>query len=242
MKNFLSLIVIFGQLYSPAQAQFVGQLTLAPQGCQASGYCRLIHDFGYYDPRGIGWQAQAGLQTDGASIPTLAQPFIGSPWDEEFVRAAVLHDHYCIRTVRARTQTHRMFYDALVESGVSRAKAGVMYYAVLIGSHMWINLTEGQPCSGMDACIRNIGGRISVPGTVVRSNNEGQRQAYRPPRFQDPAFQSEIAAAGAIILSGTYDNGVAIEALARQRNPTDFFLNNGDSIAYEDNPSMGPAR
>jgi hypothetical protein len=215
---------------------------LAPPGCQASGECRLVYDFGYYDPRGIGWQAKAGLKTDGASIPTLAQPFIGGPWDQEFIRAAVLHDHYCIRTVRERTQTHRMFYDALVESGVSRVKAGVMYYAVLVGSHMWVNLMEGEACPGMRVCVRNIRDRTPIPGTVVRSNSEGQKQAYRPPRFEDPMVRKDIEEAGAIILTSGEGDAAAIEALARQRNPTDFFLNNGDWVAYEDETSKYPTK
>ncbi len=81
--------------------------------------------------------------TDGASIPGWAQPIIGGAWETEFIRAAVIHDWYCIRTVRKRSETHRMFYDALIESKVDRRKALIMYYAVVVGSHMWIDLIEG---------------------------------------------------------------------------------------------------
>ena len=86
-----------------------------------------------YMQAATGWQASAGLITDGASIPRWAQPFVGGAWDKQFIRAAVIHDWYCIRTVRARRATHRMFYDALIESNVSRANALTMYYAVLVG-------------------------------------------------------------------------------------------------------------
>lgn len=239
MYRLLALLALLSSCV-PASADFVGRLELAPADCQSSGKCRLVYDFGYYDPGGIGWQAKAGDITDGASIPTLAQPFIGGPWDKSFIRAAVLHDHYCDRTVRERTQTHRMFYDALIESGVSRVKAGVMYYAVLVGSHMWVKLMEGEPCSGMKICIRNVGGSLSIPGATIRTNAAGQKEAYRPPRFDDPAVRKDIDDAGALIMTGNFENSAAIEALAKQRNPTDFFLNNGDWVAYEDPSSKYP--
>ncbi len=52
-------------------------------------------DFGYVDPSGIGWQTNKGAKTDGASIPPLLQPFVGGPWEDGYIRAAVIHDWYC---------------------------------------------------------------------------------------------------------------------------------------------------
>src|SRR5262245_5519353 len=114
-----------------ASAEFVGKLEFKPADCKNAGTCELVYDFGYIDPNRLGWQAKAGLKTDGASIPSWATPIIGGPWEEQFVGAAVIHDHYCIRTVRTRRATHRMFYDALI--GIIRAKALAMYYAVIVG-------------------------------------------------------------------------------------------------------------
>jgi len=141
MKRALTaaIIMVFASAL-PARAEFIGKLEFKPAGCKSAGQCELVFDFGYIEPGGYGWQAKAGLKTDGASIPSWAQPIIGGAWDAEYIRAAVIHDHYCIRTVRPRTATHRMFYNALIESGVDRPKALVMYYAVMVGSHMWINL------------------------------------------------------------------------------------------------------
>jgi len=62
---------------------------------------RLEADFGYIDPTGVGWQTNKGAETDGASIPPLLQPFVGSPWEDGYIRAAVIHDWYCDRHVRA---------------------------------------------------------------------------------------------------------------------------------------------
>lgn len=226
----------------PAYGGYVGELAFTPPGCRTAGECELVHDFGYIDPKGIGWQAKAGLKTDGASIPPWAQPIVGGAWEEQFLRAAVIHDHYCKRTVRARTATHRMFYDALIESGVTRAKALVMYYAVMVGSRMWISLMEGQPCSGVANCIQNVNASREIPDAAIRKNEAGDLQAVRPARFDDPKVRQDIAAAQTIIEAGSLETPEDVEQLARTRNPTDFFLTHGDSIRYQGPTSKLPIR
>lgn len=242
MRRIFGVIAVAITCTSPASAQFIGRLELVPQGCEQSGKCTLAHDFGYRDPKGVGWQAKAGLVTDGASIPAIAQPIIGSPWDPQFVRAAVLHDHYCIRTVYPRTQTHRMFYDALIESGVNRVKASVMYYAVMVGSHMWIKPMEGERCSGMSNCIRNVEGRTNIGDAVLRRSPAGELQIYRAPRFDNPAILEDIRQAQRLMEAGDFDTPEKVEALAKQRHPNDLFLQNGDTIRYEGQGSRYPDR
>lgn len=227
-----AIFLIFASALS-ARAEFLGELDFQPAGCKGTGQCELIYDFGYIDPKGVGWQAKAGLKTDGASIPSWAQLIVGGAWDGEFIRAAIIHDHYCERTVRPRTATHRMFYDALIESGVAQAKALVMYYAVMVGSHMWINLMEGQPCSGMGNCVRSRPSQTVIPGASVRSNQIGELQAYRPPRFDDPAVMQDIREAQKIIEAGSVKAPEEVEQLAKRRNPSDFFLTHGDSVRFQ---------
>ena len=218
----------------PAKAEFIGQVAFSPTGCQAVGQCKLVHDFGYVDPNKIGWQAKAGLMTDGASIPSWAQPFIGGPWEKEFIRAAVLHDYYCIRTVRDRTQTHRMFYNALLESGVGAPKASIMYYAVLVGSHMWTKPMEGKRCAGVPNCIQNVGAGIpNVPNARIFKNDAGEMVIYRAPRFEQPGILQDIEDANKIIEGNAAISPEAVEALALQRHPDDFFLVHGDTVIYE---------
>lgn len=216
-----------------ARAEFVGKLEFIPAECHSSGECKLAFDFGYIDPRGVGWQAKAGLKTDGASIPSWAQPIIGGAWEEQFLRAAVIHDHYCIRTVRTRSSTHRMFYNALIESGVDQPKALAMYYAVMVGSHMWINLIEGDNCSGLTNCVQNTRAAQTIPGSTIRKNEANELQAYRPARFGDPAVSRDISEARIIIEGGSVNSPEEVERLAKNRNPNDFFLIHGDSIGYQ---------
>ena len=61
-----------------AHADFVGALEFTPAGCETVRQCKLAFDFGYVDPKGIGWQANAGDATDGATIPGWAQPLVGA--------------------------------------------------------------------------------------------------------------------------------------------------------------------
>jgi hypothetical protein len=232
---------------APANAEFVGTLDLKPTGCEAAGRCELMYDFGYIDPSGLGWQAKAGLMTDGSSIPNRAQLIVGGAWDQQFIRASVIHDWYCDRTVRSRRLTHRMFYDALIESGVPKVKALAMYYGVLVGSHMWISLIEGQPCSGIDNCVRNIGGNLrnvsgslQIPGAIVKKNDNGDLVAYRTPRFDNPDIARDIVEATTIIAGGSIDNPDDVDALANSRHPTDFFLRHGDAVLFEGPSSKYP--
>jgi hypothetical protein len=234
MKQRFLIAACFTALFATdAQAEFIGKLEFTPTGCKNTGECKLVFDFGYIDPRGVGWQAKAGLKTDGASIPSWAQPIIGGAWDEQFLRAAVIHDHYCIRTVRTRSSTHRMFYDALIESGVTRIKALTMYYAVTVGSHMWINLMEGQKCSGIKNCIQSVNAAQTIPGSSIRKNEADELQAFRPARFGDPAVSKDISEAQIIIEGGSINSPEEVERLAKIRNPNDFFLTHGDSISYQ---------
>jgi hypothetical protein len=139
--------------FNSARAEFVGALEFTPAGCEAARKCKLSFDFGYVDPKGIGWQANAGDDTDGATIPEWAQPLVGTSFDKSFVKAAAIHDHYVVNHVRTWQQTHLMFYDALIDSGVPAHKAQIMYFAVLAGGPRWIELIEGIACPVGMMCI-----------------------------------------------------------------------------------------
>lgn len=242
MKSTIVATALLGLSMTTADAGFVGTLAFRPTGCEASGRCKLVYDFGYIDPNGVGWQAKAGLETDGASIPGWAQPIIGGAWDKEFIRAAVIHDWYCDRTVRTRSQTHRMFYNALIESKVDGLKALAMYYAVVVGSHMWVDLMEGQPCAGVKNCIQSVGGGLSIPNAVVKKNDDGKLVAYRSPRFDDPKIRKDIEDVQGLIASGAVKSPDEVDALAQTRHLDDFFLTHGDTVIYQGPSSQYPDR
>ncbi|WP_333605307.1 DUF1353 domain-containing protein [Novosphingobium sp.] len=223
-RDFLGAVVVWLLLAQPAHAQFVGDLELAPTNCQNSGICTLVKDFGFIDPRGVGWQAQAGLKTDGASIPGWAQPLVGGRFDEAFIKAAVIHDHYCIRHVRSFLDTHRVFYDALIASGVDPVKANTMYYAVLVGGPKWITVISGQPCRIGSNCVQYFGGQLNLPGAKIVNGEGGDRFAWRDAIYSRQDVQDEIREGARLIEQrGLRDPSEAL-LLARQRRPSDVFL------------------
>jgi hypothetical protein len=113
----------------------------------------VLRDLRFTDPDGTVWITLKGDKTDGASIPQALWTLVGSPFTGTYVRAALIHDHYCQKEHRVRTwqQTHLMFYNAMIAGGVGRIKADEMYYGVYCCGPKWMTLEAGVPCG--DACI-----------------------------------------------------------------------------------------
>ncbi|MXN32768.1 DUF1353 domain-containing protein [Delftia sp. CH05] len=201
-----------------APAQFSGDLVLWPKGCEAAGECIIKEALRFKDASGTVWEAKAGLKTDGASIPGVFQPFIGSPFETRFIKAAVIHDHYCDRHVRSWRMTHRVFYDALLDQGVSQAKAKTMYLAVLVGGPKWIRLIAGNACG--KNCINAM---KSVTGdTGFRTRPADYSLPALAPAMQEVLTQLE-ANPNALTLE-------QIEERAQQLMPGDFYFANGDTL------------
>lgn len=157
--SLIGIISIFFSLVISTMAnsgEFQGNLILYPDGCQQSNsqICKLGSELRYKQDNGLVWETdkwsgngKSGT-TDGASIPQWAQWIIGDPYDPSYLKAAIVHDHYCYHENQVRTwqKTHRMFYDALRDLGVSSLKAKTMYYAVLVGGPRWNYFVPGENC------------------------------------------------------------------------------------------------
>lgn len=91
------------------------------------------------------WVAPERTLTDGASIPHIFVPIVGSPRSQEFVNAAAIHDAYCGIGNEHLSEyhsapwqdVHRMFYDALRVGGTGEGRAQVMFAAVYLGGPRW---------------------------------------------------------------------------------------------------------
>jgi hypothetical protein len=126
--------------------------------------CRQLATTFGYSKNGNSWETPAGTITDGASIPSWAQWFIGAPFSKEFEPASILHDHYVRPKHQVRTylETQRMFYDVLIDTGVDPIKAGTMYAAILVGGSAWTVLVDGEPCENFDDnCVRTSQGALN---------------------------------------------------------------------------------
>lgn len=223
-KLALVLSVFIGQSVSADTPGFVGNLVLIPPGCEASGKCSLGEDFGYVDPNGVGWQAKKDDNTDGASIPSWAQPLVGKPFEPSYIKAAVIHDHYCDRHVRPWRDTHRVFFDALVSSGVDSQLAGILYGAVYLGGPRWRETIPGVGCPIGKICTSTV--KKSVPeGTQVQETDEGHLVIVRPDRYGTPEFNAQFEAIQTFILAHPAD--LTAESIADEADklfPEDLFF------------------
>ncbi len=134
---------------------FTGEVNLFPEGCQNEDkkICHLKGQLTFVSPRdGTVWQTKEWVgespwvkgklktgTTDGTSIPLIAQPFIGRPYDLSYLKAAIIHDHYCYEenNIRRWQDTHLMFYDALIALKVDKRRAKLMYFAVYSFGPKW---------------------------------------------------------------------------------------------------------
>jgi hypothetical protein len=217
-------LLIVGNSTETANAKFTGQLKLSPADCKQSRVCKLEEALKYRDPNDLEWQAAAGNETDGASIPKWAQPFVGQPFEESFIKAAVIHDHYCDRHVRGWRATHRMFYDALLELGVPISKAKLMYYAVFLGGPKWVKLIPGKECG--ENCLF----KVEVPGSNDLMNNS-QTIIARGDNYEQPGFLEELKEVDKILNNqGEQIDLTTLERRARDKRPNDFYYQNEDEI------------
>lgn len=195
---------------APAAAQFSGDLAFMPDACRAENQCILKSPLTFVDHARRTWQADAGAITDGASIPDWAQGVIGGRWDESFLKAAVLHDQYCGNMKYSWKETHLMFYEALLELGVSSFKAKVMYYAVYLGGPKWEGALKCDPSAG-DACL-------------MGSDPDGVKMVVRPERYDSIDMHREMAAAEDYMAKNPQASLEDLEAMARRARPDDDVL------------------
>ncbi|WDH32407.1 DUF1353 domain-containing protein [Pseudomonas chlororaphis] len=110
------------------------QIELDDNGCSA----RLLRAITYHGPKVLEWPVPVGAWLDGASIPRIFWSIIGGPFEGKYRTASIIHDHYCIIQTRSWRETHLMFHDAMRCSGVGKAQATVMYYAVYRFGPRWV--------------------------------------------------------------------------------------------------------
>jgi hypothetical protein len=156
MRFGLFLFMVLWPTLSAAQehGRFLGTLRLSEDrlaDCFAEdteGYYslfRLSDDFGFEELNGRVWMVPNETCVNGASIPTAFWSFIGGPWSGPYRRASVVHDHFVRSRERSWQETHRVFYDAMLASGVPRSKANAMYFAVRRFGPRWEGRTKDVP-------------------------------------------------------------------------------------------------
>lgn len=137
---------------------------------------RLLESYTYVDPSGEVWKVPKGTVVDGASIPRAFWTIIGGPFEGKYRNASVVHDYFCVTKDRSWKSVHRMFYDAMRESGVERLRAKVMYYAVYYFGPRWetvsvrtvsLNCPEGLDASECRAEIGDEPLTVALPAPII---------------------------------------------------------------------------
>nr|WP_175657866.1 DUF1353 domain-containing protein [Burkholderia vietnamiensis] len=100
-------------------------------------HMRLKRPFGYVQESGREWPVPAETVVDGASIPRVFWSLIGGPFEGRYRDASIVHDYYCDVRTCSWQDTHRVFYEAMLCSGVATPKAKVMYYAIYRFGPRW---------------------------------------------------------------------------------------------------------
>ena len=161
----LALSLDFGALAQTASAKYQGKLVLSPK---AEGrLMQLQQAFGYVDASGVSWEVPSGAIVDGASIPRILWPIIGGPWDGPYIEASVVHDWFCAVRIMPWQKTHRMFYEAMLTSGISNAKAKLMFLAVRYAGPSWDDLTLEN------SRILSDNGRIRLDPPLQKNSTNG---------------------------------------------------------------------
>lgn len=139
-------------------------------------HMQLKRPFGYVQENGAEWPVPTNAIVDGASIPRVFWSLIGGPFEGLYRNASIVHDFYCDERSRPWRQTHQMFYDGIVCSGVEEVKAKILYYAVYRFGPRW----SIGPAAMLD--------RFEATGDVE------QVAAPLPPEAFDPAsFEADAS-------------------------------------------------
>ena len=78
-----------------------------------------------------------GFEFDGATIPKVLAPLAGCRHDEKYLKAALIHDKLCVSRELEWKRTHELFKEVLIETGVNKFKANLLYTAILLGGPKW---------------------------------------------------------------------------------------------------------
>jgi Protein of unknown function (DUF1353) len=98
---------------------------------------KLLDEFSFVDAAELAWSVPAETIVDGASIPQIFWSFMKGPFEGKYRDASIIHDWYCYIRERTWEATHRVFYEAMLVSGVGKRRAQVMYFAVRWGGPRW---------------------------------------------------------------------------------------------------------
>jgi Protein of unknown function (DUF1353) len=149
---------------------------------------QITKTFSFTDQRGVEWPVPPGAMVDGASIPRFLWTVLGAPFTGLHRVASVVHDYYCVAQTRKHEDTHRVFYEAMLVSGVSSSKAWVMYQGVKQFGPTWSKLRVAP-----DGC-QNF--ETADAKCLLNATGDGSSVARTPTNEELKQFEALVRSSG----------------------------------------------
>ncbi len=163
------------EVYKPGQ--FSGVLRLQPLGDGV--HMIVLNNYAYVDGYKRTLDAAPGFSTDGASIPRALWTLVGSPFTGKYIGAAVIHDVGCVSHKYTWQETHRMFYEAMLDSGVDQNYAKILYYGVRVGGPKWQKKTiQASELDHVRNEVEAHGGRLEIEHDPTSSASHSKLNDY----------------------------------------------------------------
>lgn len=156
---------------------YTGRLVLHP--LPDGRRMQVLEKFGFLEEDGLHWNVPPQTIVDGATIPRPLWSLVGGPFEGKYRDASVVHDYYCdVRSADWRA-VHRVFYKAMLVSGVSKMKAKVMYAAVYFAGPRW-----------GETVVENV--RLGSPEIPTLDGGAGHSELSKSPGDQDIQFYVHV--------------------------------------------------
>jgi hypothetical protein len=105
---------------------------------------RLLEEFRFRDGNDRVWTAPKGAVLDGWSVPRELRALPGQPLENEYRKAAVLHDFHSRARAEPWQAVHRMLHAAALAEGVPPIEANTLFMTVYASGWRWE--PQGSSC------------------------------------------------------------------------------------------------
>jgi Protein of unknown function (DUF1353) len=209
---------------------------------------QLLSPVSFTDKKGKVWSVPANWKIDGASIPQVFWTVAGSPFDGNYRRASVIHDHYCDVDTEFTKDTHDMFKEASLFDGVSFVKATAMRIAIGVGgtgcgkgdppNTTFSNLNE-VIVSGKQDDFADVLRQLDVPNSNFRTSSLPERKSAIED-LVDVEKPRTYAATVQFRASPTEENFLALQTAVDLEKPTDEDIHRIEDLVQAISPDIAP--
>ena len=111
-----------------SSVRFSGNLAVSVN--EESYRATTIGDIEFIDSTGTVWRVPKGTVADATSVPRLMWSIVGPPLTSDYTIPTIFLDYFTAQRKHPPEQVYKMFFDALLATGMSQAKAKMFLAAV----------------------------------------------------------------------------------------------------------------